>query len=156
MNVAIKIKEGTITNDPFCKPPDYHWYLYCDSCHAQHLKKINCLLSNTSTEKNMPWKSYLDSDVKNLKEWFGKRSYSEHLIKEQVARALQFTSNNSDNNCKQVKERGAPLVTTYHPRHKDLISFIKNTFIETKMIRKCLQLCHLLLSGVPENLRVTW
>lgn len=55
-----------------------------------------------------------------------------------------------------MKERGAPLVTTYHPRHKDLISFIKNTFIETKMIRKCLQLCHLLLSGVPENLTVTW
>ena len=77
-------------------------------------------------------KSYLDSNVENLKEWLGKRSYPKQLIKEQVARALQFVSNNSDNNSKQVKERGAPLVTTYHPRHEDLISFIKNTFIEPR------------------------
>ena len=47
------------------------------------------------------------------------------MIKNQVARALQSTSNNSANRSKQEKETGIPLVTTYHPRLKDLSSLIK-------------------------------
>ena len=47
------------------------------------------------------------------------------MIKNQVARAFQSTSNNSANNSKREKEIGIPLVTTYHPRLKDLSSLIK-------------------------------
>ena len=96
------------------------WFLSCRT----H-KKINCLQPNTSTEKNMLWKKDLDSNVENLKEWFRKRGYPEQLIKNQVARAFQSTSNSSANNNKQEKETGIPLVTTYHPRLKDLSSLIK-------------------------------
>ena len=42
-----------------------------------------------------------------------------------MARALQPASNNSDNNSKQLKEVGVPLVTTYHSRIRDLNSLIK-------------------------------
>ena len=66
-----------------------------------------------------------DSYYKNLREWFRKRGYPEQLIKNQVARALQSASNNSANRSKQEKETGIPLVTTYHPRPKDLSSLIK-------------------------------
>ena len=47
------------------------------------------------------------------------------MIKNQVARALQSASNNSANRSKQGKETDVPLVTTYHPRLKDLSSLIK-------------------------------
>ena len=47
------------------------------------------------------------------------------MIKNQVAHALQSASNNSANRSKQEKETGIPLVTTYHPRLKDLSSLIK-------------------------------
>ena len=56
---------------------------------------------------------------------FRKRCYPEQLIKEQVALTLQSVSNNSANNSKQRKDTGVPLVTTYHPRLKDLSSLIK-------------------------------
>ena len=42
-----------------------------------------------------------------------------------MVRGLLSASNNSANNSKQEKETGVPLVTTYHPRHKDLNSLIK-------------------------------
>ena len=38
---------------------------------------------------------------------------------------MQCASNNSANRSKQEKETGIPLVTPYHPRLKDLSSFIK-------------------------------
>ena len=47
------------------------------------------------------------------------------MIKNQLARAFQSASNNSANNSNQEKETGIPLVTTYHPRLKDLSSLIK-------------------------------
>ena len=47
------------------------------------------------------------------------------MIKNQVARALQSTSNNSANRSKQEKETGISLVTTYHPRLKGLSGLIK-------------------------------
>ena len=47
------------------------------------------------------------------------------MIKNEVAGAFQSGSNNSANNSKQGKETGIPLVTTYHPRLKNLSSLIK-------------------------------
>ena len=47
------------------------------------------------------------------------------MIKDQVASALQSVSNISVSNGKREKETGVPLGTTYHPRLKDLSSFIK-------------------------------
>ena len=97
------------------------WFPSCSTTNKDQL----------SSAKNFDWeeyaleKSYLDWNVENLREWFGKRSYPEQLIKRQVARALQPASNNSDNNSKQLKEVGVPLVTTYHSRIRDLNSLIK-------------------------------
>ena len=47
------------------------------------------------------------------------------MIKSQVTRAFQSARNNSANNSMQEKETGISLVTTYHPRLKDLSSLIK-------------------------------
>ena len=63
--------------------------------------------------------------MKNLKELFRERGHPEQLIKNQVAHAFHFASNNSANNSKREKETGIPLVTTYHPRLEDLSSLIK-------------------------------
>ena len=39
LDVVIKIKEGKITTNLFCKPTDGHQYLHYDSCHAEHIKR---------------------------------------------------------------------------------------------------------------------
>ena len=38
LDVVIKIKEGRIITDLYCKPTDGHQYLQYDSCHADHIK----------------------------------------------------------------------------------------------------------------------
>ena len=39
LDVVIKIKEGSIVTDLYCKTTDGHQYLYYDSCHADHIKR---------------------------------------------------------------------------------------------------------------------
>ena len=116
LDVVIKIKEGKITTNLFGKPNDGHQYLHYDFCHTEHIKR-SIAFSQTLRLKRMT--------VENLKEWFRKRGYPEQLIKNQVTRAFQSARNNSSNNSKREKETGIPLVTTYHPRLKDLSSLIK-------------------------------
>ena len=47
------------------------------------------------------------------------------MIQNQVAGAFQSASNKSGNRSNQEKETSIPLVTTYHPRLKDISSLIK-------------------------------
>ena len=124
LDVVINIKEGKITTNLFCKHTDGHQYLHYDFCHAEHIKR-SIVFSQTLRLKRLCFKKNLHSNVENLKEWFRKRGYPEQLIKNQVARAFHSASNNSANNSKREKEAGIPLVTTYHPRLKDLSSLIK-------------------------------
>ena len=128
LDIVIKIKEGKITSNLYCKPTDDHQYLHYDSCHAEHIKRSMVFSQTLQLKRICSEKRDLDSNVENLSEWFRKRGYPEQLIKNQVDRALQFASNNSANRSKQEKETGIPLVTTYHPRLKDLSSFIKRNF----------------------------
>ena len=39
LDVVIKIKEGRIITDLYCKPTDGHQYLHYDSCHADYIKR---------------------------------------------------------------------------------------------------------------------
>ena len=125
LDVVIKIKEGKITTNLFCKPTDGHQYLHYDSCHAEHIKRSIVFSQALRLKRICSEKNDLNSNVENLKEWFRKRAYPEQLIKNQVARAFQSARNNSANNSKREKETGIPLVTTYHPRLKDLRNLIK-------------------------------
>ena len=122
LDVVTKIKEGEITTNLSCKPTYGYQYLHYNSCHAEHI----FVFSQTLRLKRIcSEKRDLDSNAENLREWFRKRVYPEQLIKNQVAHALQSASNNSANRSKQEKAIGIPLVSTYHPRLKDLSSLIK-------------------------------
>ena len=125
---------GKITTNLFCKPADGHQYLHYDSCHAEHIKRSMIFSQKLRLKIICSEKNYLDSNVENLKEWFRKCGYPEQLIENQVACAFQSASNNSANNSKREKETGIPLVTTYHPRLKDLSSSIR---ILTFHVFKC-------------------
>ena len=125
LDVVIKIKEVKINTNLFCKPTYGHRYPLYDSCHAEHIKRSIAFSQTIRLKRICFEKRDLDSNVENLSEWFRKRGYPEQLIKNQVARALQSASNNSANRSKQEKETGIPLVTTYHPRLKDLSSLVK-------------------------------
>ena len=119
-DVVIKIKDGKITTNLFCKITNGHQYLHYDSCHAEHIKRSLVFSQTLRLKIIRSEKRDLVSNVENLREWF-------RVNENQVARALQSASNNSANRSKQWKETGISLVTTYHPRLKDLSSLIKRS-----------------------------
>ena len=88
-DVIIKIKVDKITTDFYCKPTDGHQYLHCYSYHAEHLKGSIFFSQTLRLRRICSEKNDLNSNVENVNEWFEKRSYSEQLIKKQVACALQ-------------------------------------------------------------------
>ena len=120
--MVIKINEGRIITDFYCKPMDGHQYLHYDSCHADHLKK-SLIFSQTLRLKRICYeKNDLNVHVEDLKTWFGERGNPDYLIKEQVEKALRLTTSD-ENNSKKVN--GISLVVTNNPSFKNLFQVIR-------------------------------
>ena len=120
--MVIKIKEGRIIADLYCKPTDGHQYLYYDSCHTDHIKSSIIFSQTLRLKRICSEKNDLNVHVGNLKTWFGKRGYRYYLIKEQVEKALRPTPS-EENNSKKVN--GVSLVVTYNPAFKNLFQMIR-------------------------------
>ena len=118
----IKIKEGKIITDLYCKPTDGHQYLHYDSCHADHIKRSIIFSQTLRLKRICSEKNDLNVHVEDLKTWFRKRGYPDYLIKEQVEKALRLTPSD-ENNSKKVN--GVPLVVTYNPAFKNLFQVIR-------------------------------
>ena len=125
----MKVKEGRLITDLYCKPTDGHQYLHYDSCHADHIKRSIIFSQTLRLKRICSEKNDLNVHVEDLKTWFRKRGYPDYLIKEQAERALLVTP--SDEN-KSKKENGVLLVVTYIPALKNL----------SQVIRKNLQLLY--------------
>ena len=80
--MVIKIKEGRIITNLYCKPTDGHQHLHCDLCHADHIKR-SIIFSQTLRLKRMRSEKYdRNVHVEDLKIWFRKRGYPDNVIKE--------------------------------------------------------------------------
>ena len=125
--MVIKIKEGRIIADLYCKPTDGHHYLHYDSCHADHIKRSIIFSQTLQLKRICSEKNDLNVYVEDLKILFHKRGYPDYPIKEQVERVLRVIPSD-ENNSKKVN--GVSLVVTYNPAFKNL----------SQVIRKNLQL----------------
>ena len=101
--MVIKIKQGRIITDLYCKPTDGHQYLHYDSCHADHIKRSIIFSQTLRLKRRCSEKNGLNVHVEDLKTWFRKRGYPDYLIKEQLEKALRLTPN--DENSKKSKWR---------------------------------------------------
>ena len=66
LNVIIKIKEGRIITDLYCKPLDGHHYLHYDLCHADHLKRLIIFGQTFQLKRICSKKNDLTVHVNNL------------------------------------------------------------------------------------------
>ena len=126
--MVIKIKEGRIITDLYCKPTHGNQCLY-DSCHPNHIKRSIIFSQTLRLKRICSEKNELNVHVEDLKMWFRKRGYPDNLIKEQVEKALKITPSD-ENNTKKVN--AVSLVVTYNAAFKNL----------SQVIRKNLQLLY--------------
>ena len=71
LDVVIKIKDGKITTNFFCKPTDGHQYLHYD--HAEHIKRSIIFSQTLQLKRICSEKTDFDGNVENLSEWFRKK-----------------------------------------------------------------------------------
>ena len=121
LDLVIKLTDGKIVTDFYCKPTDLHY----DSCHAEHIKRSIIFSQTLQLKKICSQKSDLDSHVKERKNWFSKRGYPVKVISEQVNRALRSEENVKEKDGQHMKENGVPLMFTYNPNFKNLSFLIR-------------------------------
>ena len=120
LDLVIKLTDGKIVTDLYCKPTDSHQYLHYDSCHAEHIKRSIIFSQTLRLKRICSQKSDLDSHVKELKIWFSKRGYLVKVISEQVNGALRSKENVKEKDGQHMEENGVPLVLTYNPNFNNL------------------------------------
>ena len=115
--MVIKIKEGRIITDLYCKLADGHQYLHYDSCHADHIKRAIIITQTLRLKRICSENNDLNVHVEDLKICFFKREYADNLNKEQIEKAIRLTWSD-ENNSKKVN--GVPLVVAYNIAFKNL------------------------------------
>ena len=101
LDVVIKIKEGRIFTDLYCKPMDGHQYLHYDSCHTYYIKNSIIFSQTLQLKRICSEKNDLNVHVEDLKTLFRKREYPDYLIKKQVEKEPRLTPSD-ENNSKKV------------------------------------------------------
>ena len=82
LDLVIKLVDGKIVNDLYCKFTDSHKYLHHDWCQGEHIKRSIIFSQTLLLKRICSQKSDLDSHVKELKNWFSKRGYPAKVINE--------------------------------------------------------------------------
>ena len=67
LDLVIKLTDGKIVTDLYCKSTDSHQYLHYDSCHAEHIKRSIVFSQTLRLKRICSQESDLNSPVKELK-----------------------------------------------------------------------------------------
>ena len=141
LDLVMKLSDGKIVTDLYCKSTDIHQYLRYDWYHIEHIKWLIAFSQTIRLKRICSRKSDLDSHGEDLKNWFSKRGYPEKVIREQVNRALRSVENDKEKDGEHMKGNGAP---TYNPNFKNL-SFLTriartcNFYMQTQKLRDFLR-----------------
>ena len=125
LDVTVKVEEGKISADLYCKPTDGHQYLHYQSCHPNHIKNSIVYSQALRMKRICTHKADLETHLLDLKTWFSKRGYPEKLVVEQIQRALKPTQNNNFGN-NGTHSSKLPLVVTYHPKLANMSNKMRN------------------------------
>ena len=110
LDLNVKFSSGKLHTSLYVKPTDCHQYLHFQSSHPKHTKKsivYSQTLSVSRTCSQEDYKNYCNQ----MKSWFLKRSYPEHLIDTEMKK-VKFKSREKT---EKSKLKGVPFVVTYHP-----------------------------------------
>ena len=130
LDVIVQNNEGRISTTLYSKPTDSHLYLHPQSCHPEHIVRniprgqflrLRRICSDTA--------DYI-SKANKLIGYFKQRGYNSNIVEEAAKQALK-TSRESllgDSSNKEKRESQSILVTTWHPKLKQLSSILKKHF----------------------------
>ena len=80
MDVAVKLEDGVISTDLYCKPTDKHQYLFCTSCHPNSCKKGIPFGEALHLRKICSEEFLFEKRVKELTRYLVERGYDESFV----------------------------------------------------------------------------
>ena len=125
MDLVIELTDGRIDTDLYGKPTDSHEYLHNDSCHAKHTKRSIGFRQTLRLKRICSHKGDVDSQVKELKNWFSKRGYPQKVLSGQVNRALRSEKKCLREGRTAYEKKRCTTVVTYNPDFKNLCFLIR-------------------------------
>ena len=126
LDLNVKFSSGKLQTSLYVKPTDCHQYLHFQSSHPKHTKKSivysQTLRVSRACSQEEDYKNYCNQ----MKSWFLKRSYPEHLIDTEMQK-VKFKSREKT---EKSKLKGVTFVVTYHPSLNCLQKIIRdNTYL---------------------------
>ena len=126
LDLSVKFSSGKLQTYLYVKPTDCLQYLHFESSHPKHTKKSivhsQTLRVSRACSQEEDYKNYCNQ----MKSWFLKRSYPEHLIDTEMQK-VKFKSREKT---EKSKLKGLPFVVTYHPSLNCLHKIIRdNTYL---------------------------
>ena len=122
LDLNVKFSSGKFQTSLYAKPTDRHQYLHFQSSHPKHTKRSivysQTLRASRACSQEEDYKNYCNQ----MKSWFLKRSYPEHLIDTEMQK-VKFKSREKS---AKSKLKGVPFVVTYHPSLNCLHKIIRN------------------------------
>lgn len=125
LDVLVKIEGDSFVTDLFCKPTDGHQFLEYGSSHPIHVKRSIVYSQGLRIKRICSLENDVDKRLKMLHGWFIKRGYPEQLVNTQLHRVRLHRREGLLTRAQNVREKGVPLVVTFHPLLGELGSIVR-------------------------------
>ena len=145
-DLNVSLSSGVIHTDLYIKPTDGHQYLDYQSSHPLHIKISIPYSQVLRVSRIYSSKEDFKTHLSHMKEWLLARGYPELLVSNHINKVVF----GRDQSVIKNLESGIPLVTTYHPKVKELGKFIRDLLPFYTVIQKFKRFSCLLRSYLTE------
>ena len=96
LDTRVKLRDGQVTTDLYCKPTDTHQYLAMDSCHPAHCKDAIPYSQALRLRRICSTADDFNRRTEELKDYFSRRGYDLTFVQEQINRAADIPREESN------------------------------------------------------------
>ena len=118
LDVIVRVNQGEIITNLYCKPTDGHQYRHIKSYHPGHTKSSIIFSQALRMRRIYSKKSDLVTNVRKLTNWLKERGYPEDMVNKETKRALESPSlgrsKTSERSVSGNGGTGVPLVVNYN------------------------------------------
>ena len=105
LDLNVKLSEGKLQTSLYVKPTDRHQYLHLRSSHPKHTKRSIVYSQTLRVSRACSQEEYYKNYCNQMKSWFLKRSYPQHLIDTEMKKL----SLSQEKKLKKVNRKGYHL-----------------------------------------------
>ena len=154
LDVVVRLREGELETELYCKPTDCHQYLHYKSCHPAHMKRSSVFSQGLRIKRICSKNDDCQKHLKQLGKWFRDREYPKALVDSQIERISKLTREEALGKGERESSGEVPFVIDYHPSFNQLGGILRRLFVKLdKETKNVFTRCPFVAFRSPRNLR---